>query len=68
MDNQEILKKVKKTIPGAAAIRKLRSGDIDVIVPNVVTKDRAQGILSTESIKIHKKDYLIEVIGVPLTL
>ena len=68
MSNQEILKEVKKTIPGAAAVRKLHSGDIDVTVPDVATKDRAQGILSTESIKIHKKDYLVEVTGVPLTL
>ena len=68
MDNQEILKEVKKTIPGAAAIRKLHSGDIDVTVPDVATKDRAQGILPTECIRIHKKDYLVEVTGVPLTL
>jgi hypothetical protein len=68
MSNQEILKEVKKTIPGAAAIRKLHSGDIDVTVPDVATKDRAQGILSTDSIKIHKKDYLVEVTGVPINL
>ena len=41
MNNQEILKEVKRTILGAAAIRKLYSGDIDVIVPDVATKDRA---------------------------
>ena len=68
MSNQDILKEVKRTIPGAATIRKLHSGDIDVTVPDVETKDRAQGIQPTESIKIHRKDYLVEVTGVPLTL
>jgi len=66
LSNQEILKEVKKTITGAAAIRVLQSGDIDVAVPDEATKDRAQGIPPTESIRIHRKDYLVEVPGVPL--
>ena len=41
MSNQEILKEVKKTIPGAAAVRKLYSGDIDVTIPDVVIKNKA---------------------------
>ena len=39
--NEEILKEVKKTIPGAATVRVLRSGDVDITVPNETTKDRA---------------------------
>lgn len=65
--NEEILKEVKKTISGAAAVRVLHSGDIDVTVPDEATKDRAQGLPSTEELKIFKKDYLVEVIGVPLS-
>jgi hypothetical protein len=66
MDNEEILKEVKKTISGAAAIRVLHSGDIDVTMPDEASKDRAHGLPSTEELKIYKKDYLIEVPGVPL--
>lgn len=68
LSNQEILKEVKKTISGAAAIRVLKSGDIDVAVPDEATKDRAQGLPSTGTLKIHRKDYLVEVTGVPLSL
>ena len=68
LGNEEILKEVKKTISGAAAVRVLRSGDIDVTVPDEATKDRAQGLPSTEDLKIYKKDYLVEVPGVPLAV
>ena len=68
LGNEEILKEVKKTIPGAAAIRVLRSGDIDMIISNKATKDKAQGLSLKESRKIYKKDYLVEVPGVPLTV
>jgi hypothetical protein len=66
LSNLEILKEVKKTIPGAAAVRVLNSGDIDVAVPDEATMDKAQGIPPTEELKIHRKDYLVEVLGVPL--
>ena len=65
--NEEILKEVKKTISGAAAVRVLHSGDIDVTVPDEAAKDRAQVLPSTEELKIFKKDYLVEVIAVPLS-
>jgi hypothetical protein len=68
MGNEEILKEVKKTISGAAAIRVLHSGDIDVTVPDEASKDRAQGLPSTEALKIYKKDYLVEIPGVPLSV
>lgn len=66
--NVEILKEIKKTITGATAIRVLQSGAIDVTVPDETTKDRAQGLPSTEGLKIFKRDYLIEIPGVPLTV
>ena len=68
MENEDILKEVKKTIPGAAAIRLLRSGDIDVTVPTEAARDRAMGIPPTEDLKVYRKDYLVEIPGVPLSL
>jgi hypothetical protein len=66
--NEEILREVKKTITGAAAVRILQSGDIDVTVPDEAAKDRAQGLPSTEELKIFKRDYLVEVPSVPLSV
>jgi hypothetical protein len=68
MNNEEILREVKKIISGAAAIRVLQSGDIDVIMPDEASKDRAHGLPLTEKLKIYKKDYLIEVSNVPLSV
>jgi hypothetical protein len=68
MSNEGILKKVKKTISEAAAIRVLYSGDIDVTMPDEAFKDRAYGLPSTEALKIYKKDYLVEVPSVPLSV
>ena len=67
-NNEEILKEVKRTIPGTAAIRVLRNGDIDVTVPDEATQDRVHGLSSTNELKIYKKDYLMEAIGVPLSV
>lgn len=68
MANEEILREVKKTISGAAAIRILKSGDIDVTVPDEASKDRAHGLPSTTDLIILRKDYLVEVPGVPLSM
>jgi hypothetical protein len=68
MDNEEILKEVKKTILGAAAIRVLYSGDIDVIMLDEAFKDRAHGLPLTEKLKIYKKDYFIKILNVPLSV
>ena len=65
--NEDILKEVKKTIFGAAAVRVLNSGDVDITVPDETTKDRAQGIPATADLRIHKQDYIVEVLGVPLS-
>jgi hypothetical protein len=68
MDNEEILKEVKKTILEAAAIRVLHSGDIDIIISDKAFKDRAHGLPLTEKLKIYKKDYLIKVPSVLLNV
>jgi hypothetical protein len=68
INNEEILKEIKKIISGAAAIRVLHSGDIDVIIPDEVFKNKARGLLLTEKLKIFKKNYLIEVSNILLSV
>jgi hypothetical protein len=68
MNNEEILKEVKKIILEAAAIRMLYSDDIDVIMSDKAFKDRAYGLPLTEKLKIYKKDYLIKVFNIPLSV
>ncbi len=66
---EEILAAIKPTISAAYAVRVLRSGDIEAIVPNQQVKDK---ILSqatgTDNIKILRQDYPVELWGVPLSL
>jgi hypothetical protein len=64
---EQILTEVKRSLPEAAAVRVLHSGDVDIVVPNEAALNRAQAIAPSEGLKIYKKDYLIEVAGVPLT-
>ena len=66
--NKEILKEIRKIITGAAAIRVLHSGDIDVTVPDETAKDRVYGLPSTDELRIFKKDYLMEMLGVLLSV
>jgi hypothetical protein len=68
MDNEEILKEVKKIILEVAAIRVLYSGDIDIIMLDKASKDKAYGLLLTKKLKIYKKDYLIKISDVPLSV
>jgi hypothetical protein len=68
MNNEEILRKVKKIISGTAAIRVLYSGDIDIIILNEAFKDKAHGLLLIEEFKIYKKDYLIEILSILLSV
>jgi hypothetical protein len=44
----------------------LRSRDINVIVLDKMTKDKAQGLLSIKGLKIIRKDYLVEILSVRL--
>ena len=47
-------------------MRVFYSENTDVIIPDKSTKNRANGLPSTEDLKIYKKDYLVEIPGVPL--
>jgi len=64
----EILQTVRPAIKGAYAIRTLRSGDIDVMVPDQAAKDAALNQQETEDFKILRQDYPVEVPSVPLAL
>jgi hypothetical protein len=68
MDNEEILKEVKKTILEVAAIRVFYSGDIDIIILDKAFKDRAYGLLLTEKLKIYKKNYFIKISDIPFSV
>ena len=68
MANEEILREIKKTISGAAVIYILKSGDIDVTVSNKASKDRAYSLPSITDLIILRKDYLIEMPEVPLSI
>ena len=46
----------------------LHNGDIDVALPTEAARDSAQAIPSTKEFKIFKKDYLVEIPGVPITV
>jgi hypothetical protein len=46
----------------------LYSGDIDVIILNKAFKNRTHGLLLTEELKIYKKEYLIKVSGILLSV
>ena len=62
----ELLEAIKKTIPSAYTVRTLRSGDIDIHIPSQATKDQILNGSDAPECKILRKDYLIEVPGIPL--
>jgi hypothetical protein len=68
MNNEEILNEVKKIINGATVVSVLWSGDINIIVPDEAIRDRARYLPLTEYLKIFRKDYLVEVLSVPLSV
>src|SRR5205814_1038622 len=63
----ELLETIRKAVPAAYAVRSLRSGDVDVHVPTQALKDQLLNGPDAPGCKILRKDYLIEVPGVPLT-
>jgi hypothetical protein len=44
----------------------LRSRDINMTILNKMAKNRAQGLPSIKSLKIIRKDYLVEILSVRL--
>jgi hypothetical protein len=68
MNNEEILREVKKIISGAVTIRVLHSGDIDIIISDEASKNRAYKLSLTKKLKIYKKDYLIKILDILLSV
>src|SRR5437016_5337715 len=64
----ELLAAIKPAIQGAYAVRLLKSGDVDVMVPDQKTKDQALNQQEGEGYKILRQDYPVEIPGVPLSL
>jgi len=64
----ELLSTVKPLITGAYAVRQLRSGDIEVAVPDQRTKDWVLNQPQVNELKIIRQDYHVELWGVPLSL
>ena len=64
----ELLATVKPAIQGAYAVRSLRSGDVEVMVPDQKAKDHALNQQEVEGYKILRQDYPIEIPGIPLSL
>jgi hypothetical protein len=64
----EVLSAVKQAIPSAIAVKTLKSGDIDVHVTSQKVKDQVLNGPTVQGIKILRRDYLLEIPGVDLTL
>ena len=65
--NEEILREIKKTISGVAAIYILKNGDIDITISDKASKNRVYSLPSITDLIILRKDYLIEMPEVPLS-
>lgn len=64
----EALQRVRATLPQAVAINRLRSGDIDITMATEEARDSANLVPSTEQLSIIRKEYVVEVPAVPLTV
>ena len=65
---QEILRELKKEIPGAVGIRPLRSGDIRVVLRDTKAKEQTMSMGKVGDARILRQDYPVEVAGVPLSI
>lgn len=64
----ETLAKARTIIPEAYAIRTLKSGDIDVLVPTQTVKDRVLNQPEVQGCKVLRQEYPIEIPGVPFSI
>lgn len=65
---QEMYTALRQVVPGLIAVRPLKSGDIDLHLKDQTTKDKLLNGVHPAGCKVLRKDYLIEVAGVPLDL
>ena len=66
--NSKILTAVRTVIKRAYAVKLMRSGDIEVMVPDQAAKDHALNQASIDGVKILRQDYSIKILAVPLSL
>jgi hypothetical protein len=64
---KDILEIAQKAVPEAFAVRPLRSGDLDLHVKTQATKDKLLNGPNPTGFKVLRKDYLLEIPGVPLS-
>jgi hypothetical protein len=55
-------------ITRAAVIRVLYSGDINVTIPDKTVKDRVYRLSLTNKLKIFKKNYLVKILEISLSV
>lgn len=70
MSTAEVLQEIKKTLPTAAAVRHLVSGDIRIVLPPGVEKSsimkKREFYGEKMGARILQTDYAVEVLGVPI--
>jgi len=65
---QEMYTALRQVVPGLIAVRPLKSGDIDLHLKDQLAKDKLLNGVHPTGCKVLRKDYLLEVPGVPLDL
>jgi hypothetical protein len=68
LNNEGILKELKRIILSAVNIRVYKSRDINIIISDETIKKRAQRLPLIEKLKILKRDYLIKVSRITLNI
>ena len=66
--NSKILTAVRTVIKEVYTVKSIRSGNIEVIVPDQTAKDHALNQTSIDGVKILRQNYSVEVLAVPLSL
>jgi hypothetical protein len=66
--NKEILKEIRKITTRAAVIRVLYSSNINVTVLDKTVKDRAYRLLLIDELRIFKKNYLVGMLEILLSI
>ena len=62
------MKEIRKTITRATTIRVLYSEDIDITILDEIVKNRVYRLSSTNELKIFKKNYLVEILEISLSV
>ena len=64
----EILKEVRKELPGAVGVRPLRSGNVGVVLKDLKEKEHAMKKGDVAGARILRQEFPVEVTGVPLQI